>query len=217
MKYFFIYISLLECISFGLAAQNKTYIGDTSNVIYVKSYDANPELDSITVVKARNSDSDWIVYFDKTEKSIAYSSYLNGDSLITCDYWRNGKLKQKNVKIKDKMRGFYIWIIQQIYCQNGQCVAILFPNDPKKHHYITYYCDGKKKHEYNEINGRFDGEEYWYYPDGKIRSTASYRYVFTDDSISHNYPVGEWKFYDLSGKIDSTQVYKHYKLIKTIK
>lgn len=206
MKTGIIIVALCTLSVFG-RAQRITNISDTTNVIYAPN-DYGLSIDSI-VYKRTDLFSPLTVYFDKSNKIIAFKSIIKKDSCIYYDYWRDGQLKLKRVFLNTKVNGFQIEY-GAAYCQNGNLIC----KDDfyiYKHVVTIYYCNGQKKQEYTILGPYSDGSERFWYENGNLKSQKYYK--------ANSYgpvKIGEWKFYNETGGLDSTEVYQGGKLIKTI-
>jgi antitoxin component YwqK of YwqJK toxin-antitoxin module len=195
----------------GINAQQVTYIGDTSNVYYFKD-EVVGMLDSIVDDKMKYTDSTCVVYYEKEKKTIAFKSFLRGDTLTQYDYWRNGQLKKKTIRvnIKDEESIDYY---EEVYCQNGQLIEVSYPSSHNIQHITEYYCNGNKKIQCDFIYpfGGFGDITEWY-ENGKIKSVRHRKF-----SNNRFYYEGNFEFYNESGGLDSIEVYKNNKLLETRK
>jgi antitoxin component YwqK of YwqJK toxin-antitoxin module len=192
-------------------AQHKTYIGDTSTIEYFKDRFNRP-IDSITWDKMEGKDTSCMVFYEKEMKTIAFRSYLKGDTEYRYDYWRNGELKQKTIVV------FYspdnhLWIWTEAYCQNGQLIEKYNHADTAIRHRIGYYCNGQKQYEC-DFGYKYgtQGEIKVWYEDGKLKELGHKQI-----KNGHGEVEGDWNYYNENGKIDSTEVYKNSVIVETIK
>lgn len=190
------------------SAQRIRYITDTSDILYAPD---NYGFSIDSIVYQTGSISPLIVYYDRSNKTEAFKSVFIKDSCICYDYWRNGRLKMKTVYVKNKSNDFVVWY-NEAYCQNGNLIC---RNDIyiHKHKVIIYYCNGQKKCEYVISGAVLDGLVSCWYENGRLKSQAYYK----ANSDITRIKIGKWEFYNESGGLDSTELYKDDKLIKTIK
>jgi hypothetical protein len=182
------------CCSGVSQAQVKIALSDTARVSYVPAFGWE-QIDSIVFLHTLGTPpfcEDAEVYFDDELTRLAYVSRVEGDSCIAWDYWRNGQLKKKTIHLLDHDR-IPIWWSDEIYCENGQ---LIFkgpsPNVPGTHHYITWYCSGKKKREFDHMDFGAHGVITTWFENGKIESEEYY---------DNGNPVGVWKYFDENGKL----------------
>lgn len=218
----YIWVIVIMLASAGMVkAQQIAYFGDTTGLSYF-NYGANMSIDSLVVdnytYKDSIKDSICIVYYDKTNKHIAYKSHRTKDSLYIYNYWRNGQLKEFSKWVKTPYVEFgyreYSLYYDEVHCESGQLInKIYYTNKDQKN--VVYYCNGNKRFEsmFLPREEGAHGEMKGWYEDGKIKMTGD-RKVFSDGSV---HKEGDFNYYNENGSLDSIQVYKMDTLIRTIR
>lgn len=190
-----------------LKSQNVAVITDTLHVRLLKDVD----VDSIIAIRDENQfSSPWEVYFDQNKNKLAYKSIIKGDTCFTYDYWRsNGKLKRKTKQYIEPTAKYPIWVYEEIHCENGQLIRETNPNPiNKKIRVVNYYCNGKKKSEYTNINNifQYEGEVATWYENGRRQMQGFYKETKEE---------GTWNYWNESGDLTKVEIYKDGKLIET--
>ena len=118
--------------------------------------------------------------------------YANTDTLITIENYSKGK-RQGCWKTFSAETG--VLLEETNYVDDKL-------NGPHK----TYYTNGNVSLEENYLNGKQNGKCTAYYPKKQVSSTGN---------ILNGFRIGNWDYYDLSGKIRTTYEYKDQRLVKT--
>lgn len=197
---------ILTFLSLGIRAQNVTTFSDT---LHVATYlDRNqPEIDTaIDIIDGNHYSVPWKVYFDQNKTKLAYESIIHGDTCTEFNYWRsNGKLKRKMKYYKLPNEDFYVWVYEEIYCENSQLIRKGNHNNKGTEHIINYYCNGKKKNEFTFVDIDWEGLFTTWYESGQKETEGQY---------SKNQKQGEWRYWDETGKIKLIENYKDGKLLE---
>jgi|GEM_PF-5922332 len=206
-----LFILSIVLLHVSLQAQDKLVIGKSPMVQLVPDTDFD-ELGNIVWINIPGEDVSckaMEVYYDESMRNIAYESYSSGDSCRVFQYWPNGSLKKFTLYIKNQNQ-VPVWWYTENYCENGQ---ILYngpaPNQIKARKIESYYCNGKKRLEFdqlpikgfNEINGK---KTEWY-ESGSLKSEEYYEMGVNN---------GEWIYYNQNGKITKIEWYNKGTLIK---
>ena len=199
---------ILTFIALGIRAQSVTVFSDTIHVgMILKTL--QPELDTtFYIIDDNHYTVSWKVYFDQSKTKLAYESVIHGDTCIESNYWRStGKLKKK---IKNYKAGvdWYLWIYEEMYCENGQLIRKDNPSNKGSELVINYYCNGKKKNEFTVVGINWDGPFTTYFENGQKESDGHYIKTMKD---------GEWKYWKENGELHFIEIYKDGNLIETKK
>jgi antitoxin component YwqK of YwqJK toxin-antitoxin module len=210
MKFF---ISLITFFAFSnyLFSQEKLTIGQSEKVIYSMDYENN-ELDSVVFISenGRFCKCDEIeVFFDKEKKNLAYKSFQIDDTCKTLDYWKDGSLKKLMFYVWDEnIPGAPNWTYHERYCKNGQAIYKGYvSNYWKMTDMVIYYCNGNKKVQRDSLGEQNEGKVTSWYQNGNIE---------TEFYFKNREEVGDWKYYNVQGKLIKTEFYRLGKLTKTV-
>lgn len=118
--------------------------------------------------------------------------YANTDTLIKIENYLKGK-RTGSWKTFSAETGV---LLEEISYSDGKMNGV----------HKTYYTDGTVSLEENYVNGKQNGKCTAYYPKQLVSSTGN---------MLNGFRVGNWDFYDVTGKLRSTMEYKDQKLLKT--
>jgi hypothetical protein len=211
MKRFTLIVAAACCLlsAHGLMGQNRFLITDSIHVFYGPMPDEE-DLDSVAYIL-----KDGIfpiceaheVYFDAAFSRLAYKTEMIADSCISYDYWRNGRLKKKTVHLLME-ENTPVWWSEEMYCENGN-LKFKGPS-PNQHgikHYVHFYCNGNKKVAFTQIDENAEGAMTSWYENGLVESEMFFK---------NNLPEGPFRYYNESGKLYLTEVYRDGILIQTL-
>lgn len=130
--------------------------------------------------------------FIDQQKDGLWNYYTNSDILITIEQYDHGKRTG-------------LW---QIFSpQNGILLEESnYLDDKLNGAYRTYYTNGDISLDETYLNNKLNGKCTAYYPKKIISSSGDYL---------QGHRIGSWDFYDITGKIRSTEEYKDQRLVKT--
>ena len=222
MRRIIIAILSISIHSLGIA-QHVADISDTVNVTY-RVYPIYSYLDSMAspMYSAKLYQESWKIYFDKTLKQLAFESYLEGDTCYMVNYWRSGRIKQRNLFLKD---GKYLYFIPEQYCEGGRAICKGYLMNGRCLQIVRYYCNGQKMEEYNtaplsiiSYNEAPDSIAKDTIPhaviEGKITTWYENGTKRNEMNFINGVQNGECKYWDEKGRIDLTELYKNGRCIK---
>ena len=146
------------------------------------------------------------VYHESSGKIKALGKYINQKKDSTWTYFDNkGNVKSKESYINNKLEGQRV-IYYEPY--EGKYVVAryeYYKNNTLHGSFKEYHQNTKLKAEGNYVDGNYNGDIKYYYPNGKMERLERYKYA-----VKH----GWWIFFDSTGKQVGTRLFWEGKLLK---
>jgi antitoxin component YwqK of YwqJK toxin-antitoxin module len=169
----------------------------------------------IKEIVKRDDNYGFIMHSWYPDGKVKMNTSRNGDTTIYRKYYSNGQLASMTKGVNHGL------VYEEYWCENGrlQSANVVVR---KKHLFVSYYCNGKKKSEYIMYFKMPSGKLTQWYENGKLQIEGQYTEV-SDEQIANGtdlLPVetGEWKYYNENGKLAKKVIYSSEgKVLKEIK
>lgn len=152
---------------------------------YYVSYYINGKMDIQGWYKDGNKEGDWL-YYDVKGNLVKHNYYIGGDLYGHVDFFEdNGKLSERDV--------YKYGYIDKVYLyDSAEKISYTYTSDKGNGKFLSTYPNGNPLHEFNFVNGIFDGPSKRYYYDGKLSKECTY--------LMNDYQGADIGYYD-NGKM----------------
>lgn len=186
-----------------------TYDNPKDTLSYLSEfYFENGQLGTRGNVVNGKQDGFWEWWYDNGNKKDE-ATLSNGEYKGELKHWReDGTLKQVEIII-GKCSGNCCDGKIIFYTDKGEkLIEYTRQNGQWNGEGIGYYPDGKMKRKFNYVEGKKQGMNYEYLPNGVIEAEGSYKDDLED---------GKWTYRDSTGKVTGHEFYKNGQIINTDK
>ncbi|MFD1552264.1 hypothetical protein DNU06_11475 [Putridiphycobacter roseus] len=146
------------------------------------------------------------VYHESSGRVKAMGKYINQQRDSTWTYFDNkGNVKSKETYKNDKLEGQRVIYYEPIEGQYIVARYEYYTNNVLNGTFKEYHQNTKLKAEGNYLDGNFNGEVKYYYPNGKMERLERYKYA-----VKHGY----WIFFNEDGTQAGNKLYWEGKALK---
>jgi len=133
----------------------------------------------------------------------------SADSVRETRYYPSGKVRSESRWDKTGK-----WVVQRIWCENGQLELDYNPTSEAVTAVKKYHCNGKVQSEYNWYAYGYVGKYKEYHPNGQLAVDGQYTEKPPGVNTFIARKTGTWTYYDDKGKVTKTEKWENGRLLK---